>query len=202
MKKKREKDSKTKDKRCGKIPPKEIGRVYFHINNGGISFSVIDRGYGPTIKVECGHFGHQTNHIEFHTTEKGLECLSRLFEHACSKDYSQLYCDPAKPDAMELDGKVDEPNGEYDPCIETIEEDTDKACNNTISVVLNGVSCSFISRAASYEEIVEKTGGDINVVHSVTYLYKKPYKAGILYPSEALVLAEGMSINAFITNNA
>lgn len=71
---------------------KEIASVYFHINNGGVTFKVLDEGWGPTIEVSSSHFGNNVSSQKVHITKQGLHALARLFEHAADKSYSEPYC--------------------------------------------------------------------------------------------------------------
>lgn len=70
---------------------KMIGEVYFHINNGGLTFQVIDEGFGATIQIEMSHMGHTTNKIKLHTNKDGIKALAKLLKKAKNVEYSKDY---------------------------------------------------------------------------------------------------------------
>jgi hypothetical protein len=74
---------------------KEIDKVYFHINNGGTTFSVQDEGFGPTIVVNQSHFGAADTTMKLHTTKESLKTLGEMFIKAAEKEYSEQYCHAA-----------------------------------------------------------------------------------------------------------
>ena len=73
---------------------KIIGEVYFHISNGGVTFQIIDEGFGATIQIDIAHMGHTTNKIKLHTNQDGIKKLAELLRKAkkikYSKDYSNV----------------------------------------------------------------------------------------------------------------
>lgn len=71
---------------------KTIDHVNFHINNGGVSFSVIDEGYGPTIKIEQSHFGAATSTITLKTDPESLKTLGEMLIGASTENFSETYC--------------------------------------------------------------------------------------------------------------
>lgn len=76
--------------------PREIGKVYLHIDNGGVSFQVVNEGWGPTVKVKGSSFGHLTNSIRLHTDRKSLRALGQMFLDASNhSDYTEEYCNKA-----------------------------------------------------------------------------------------------------------
>ncbi len=72
------------------------GSVYLHVNNGGITFSVIDEGFGPTIYIDQNQFGAITTEQKVHTTTDALRSIGELFIEASKGDFSDLYCEAAK----------------------------------------------------------------------------------------------------------
>lgn len=72
-----------------------IGEVYFHINNGGITFEVKDEGFGPTIEINATHMGHITNKIKLHTNKHGINMLASLLNEAKMVEYSKEYVESA-----------------------------------------------------------------------------------------------------------
>ena len=72
------------------------GKVYFHINNGGIIFEVRDSGRGPEIHVSAGHFGHRTNQMKIYTTKDSLKILGKMLSDASDQNLSSPYCHASK----------------------------------------------------------------------------------------------------------
>lgn len=76
---------------------KEVSSVYFHIDNGGVSFSVVDEGSGPVIEITASHFGHKTMNSRLGIKAEELAVLGEMFKHAAQYDgYSKEYCVAAK----------------------------------------------------------------------------------------------------------
>jgi len=86
---------------------KVIGSVYWHVGNSGVTFKVIDEGYGPTLEIESSAFGNLVQKSKFYTDIKSLDALIRLLEQAKTKTYSEPYCCPASI-----------PNEDYEDIIE------------------------------------------------------------------------------------
>lgn len=72
---------------------KEIADIYFHIGNGGISFSVLQRersgssdpaldSKSPVLQVSAHHMGQQTNNMEFTVRPEGLKALGEMLIEA------------------------------------------------------------------------------------------------------------------------
>lgn len=83
---------------CGEdeVAYTEVGSVYLHIGNGGVVFSVKDRGRGPQIEIESAHFGNNVNVQTISVSPNELVALGRLFNYAATKhDYSKTYCHAA-----------------------------------------------------------------------------------------------------------
>ena len=76
-------------------------KVYLHISNGGVTFSVGDSEYGPVIGISVTHFAHETNNMKIWVTKDGLRDLADLFVSACEQDYSPEYVCAAKSERGE-----------------------------------------------------------------------------------------------------
>ncbi len=72
------------------------GEVHLHVNNGGISFGVVDEGFGPTILVNQNHFGAIDTEQRVHTTKDMLRQVGEMFIKASKEEYSENYCFPAE----------------------------------------------------------------------------------------------------------
>lgn len=68
-----------------------LKKVYFHINNGGITFEVDGRynkaiGIYPLLRISAEHFGHKTNEIEINMTPVQMKAMGEWLlsesEHA------------------------------------------------------------------------------------------------------------------------
>lgn len=68
-----------------------LDEVYAHISNGGVKFSIIDEGYGPTFLIESSHFGNNVSSqkimLNKQTFQKVADMFSGLRDHQFSKDY-------------------------------------------------------------------------------------------------------------------
>lgn len=75
-----------------KANPDQVGSVYFHISNSGITFQVIDEGWGPTIVVSGGSFGNMQSSLKLHTDTDSLKRLGEMFLAAARYDgFSEEY---------------------------------------------------------------------------------------------------------------
>jgi hypothetical protein len=70
--------------------------IYFHINNGGVTFDVEDNGNGPEIVVSATHFGHETARTKVAVTQRGLVELAAFFSRQAVRKFSDEYCVAAK----------------------------------------------------------------------------------------------------------
>lgn len=72
---------------------KEVAEIYFHIGNGGISFSVLQRersdssdpdldSKSPVLQVSAHHMGQQTNGMEVTVRPEGLKALGEMLIEA------------------------------------------------------------------------------------------------------------------------
>lgn len=75
---------------------KEVASVYLHIGNSGVTIGVIDEGWGPTIEISSSSFGNNNTNQKVHVHPEDLKVLSRMFEIASEKKYSQSYCHAAR----------------------------------------------------------------------------------------------------------
>lgn len=76
--------------------------VYFHISNSGVTFSVKDDGFGPTLHVEAGAFGHKLAHTQVSMTVDGLALLGRWLTEQSKRTFSEQYCHAAEPYGEEV----------------------------------------------------------------------------------------------------
>lgn len=116
---------------------REVASVYFHIGNGGVSFSVTDEGMGPVVHVKASHFGHETAHTQVAVNPEDLAVLASVFDYASVHEgYSETYCmaanaEQVKPVSLalelEADGVWEAPKrccaGSKDVCCEEAEEE-------------------------------------------------------------------------------
>lgn len=66
--------------------------IYFHISNGGVTFSVEDEGMGPKITMSSSHFGHETGKTSVMITEVGLTELAEFFTRQATRTFTDPYC--------------------------------------------------------------------------------------------------------------
>lgn len=71
---------------------KVIEEQYLHIGNSGATFTVIDDGYGPTIKVSSSSFGNMSNEFRLHVKKSNLVELGKMFLAASGYAFSKEYC--------------------------------------------------------------------------------------------------------------
>ena len=100
-----EKDSKITQEQlhqARQASPQEIGSVYLHLSNSGISFSVVDEGWGPTIKVSQSTFGNLSSEMAVHTDTESLRQIGEMFLAAAQyPEYTEEYCNSAVVDKAE-----------------------------------------------------------------------------------------------------
>jgi hypothetical protein len=96
---------------------KEISSAYLHIGNSGVTFSVIDEGFGPCILIKSSTFGNNVIEQRVQVTTNELKVLAKLFDYASNKEgYSEPYCHAARVvPSMTCDAKDDGLMG-ADPC--------------------------------------------------------------------------------------
>lgn len=86
--------------------PVEFGEVYLHIGNSGFTFRLNDEGFGPSIHINAGAFGHTMGDMKIHTNRESLEALRDLIEDALTQEFSPTYCEPARVRKVKrLDGE-------------------------------------------------------------------------------------------------
>lgn len=79
-----------------KVAPVKAGQVYLHVSNSGAIFSVMDRGYGPSLEIESSAFGNIVHTFQIHTTKSGLADLRDMLTAALDHEFSEEYCHAAK----------------------------------------------------------------------------------------------------------
>lgn len=93
---KKEQEEKAAKRKVLQDDPKQKGSVYFHICNSGITFTVQDEGWGPTIVVSGGSFGNMQSSLKLHVDTDGLRKLGQMFLQAADGTYSEEYCNKAE----------------------------------------------------------------------------------------------------------
>lgn len=75
---------------------KIVGTVGLHISNSGVSISIIDEGFGPTIEINSSAFGNIVHSFKIMTDRKSLAEIAALFTKADNFLFSKDYCYKAK----------------------------------------------------------------------------------------------------------
>jgi hypothetical protein len=71
----------------------KLSQAYFHINNGGVHFDVIDNGdNGARVDVWAEHFGNHTAGIKLFTDAESLRKLGEMFVAASKHKFTERYC--------------------------------------------------------------------------------------------------------------
>jgi len=70
---------------------REIGSVYLHISNSGVTFKIVDKGFGPTIVVYSSSFCNAINELQVITHKEALAALGELFTECSKEEYSKEY---------------------------------------------------------------------------------------------------------------
>ena len=79
-------------------------KVYYHINNGGVSIAIDPQAKHPTLSISANHMGHVTNRINLLTTREGIEYLREVCDLALEQEFSEEYC--CSPSLfLSIDGK-------------------------------------------------------------------------------------------------
>lgn len=68
------------------------GQVYFHINNGGVNFKIINSEFGPLLKMEASHFGSPTGSVGVYVKKDDLVYLRNAIDHAINEEFNKDYC--------------------------------------------------------------------------------------------------------------
>lgn len=71
------------------------GEVYLHIGNGGVVFEVVNKKYGPMIRMSSSHFGNNNITQELYVKKEDLLKLSLMFAQAANQKYNKPYCHAA-----------------------------------------------------------------------------------------------------------
>lgn len=72
--------------------PMNVGDVYCHIANSGVTVGVVDKGFGPTLVINMGAFGNMSQNIAVHVDRAALKKLAELFTKAAEyDDYTEEY---------------------------------------------------------------------------------------------------------------
>jgi hypothetical protein len=76
---------------------REIGSVYLHIGNSGVTIGVEDDGSGPMLHIQSSTFGNNVIDQRVHIDHDGLLALLRLFDYAIEYEgYSDTSCQAAE----------------------------------------------------------------------------------------------------------
>lgn len=68
---------------------KIIAEQYLHINNGGVTFAVVDEGHGPMLRIRSSSFGTAQNTFQLHLRNTHLLHLGQMLLRAA--EYESLY---------------------------------------------------------------------------------------------------------------
>ena len=82
--------------------------VYFHVGNGGVTFSVNGHHWSkgdksPSIDIDGGFFGHDLLSLKLHTSHEDIRYLGEYFIKKADewkKKQTGLYCEPALIDEI------------------------------------------------------------------------------------------------------
>lgn len=70
-----------------------IGGQYWLFSNGGISFRVVDKGFGPCLQIELDSFASMKSKVEVLTNRISLKKLADLLSMASMvTNYTEYYC--------------------------------------------------------------------------------------------------------------
>jgi hypothetical protein len=74
-----------------------IESKYLHVSNSGVTFSVVDNGYGPCLEIRASAFGNLQTTLTVITRKQELKALGEMLIRASEfKGYSEEYCNAAK----------------------------------------------------------------------------------------------------------
>lgn len=71
---------------------KVIAEQHLRISNGGVTFSVGDAGFGPTIRISSSNFGNVCNELTIYVQKDNLVELGKMFALAADSEFSPDYC--------------------------------------------------------------------------------------------------------------
>jgi hypothetical protein len=63
-----------------------LGSLSFHVNNGGLNFSLNDMGFGPTIHLEYEHFGKYRSSFDLDVEKEALTSMRNMCLQAVSEE--------------------------------------------------------------------------------------------------------------------
>ena len=73
---------------------KLLGKVYAHIYNGGVTFSIVDE-HGPTLVINSSYFGNNEVTQKVMLTKQVFKELADLFAEFKDYKFSEDYCHAA-----------------------------------------------------------------------------------------------------------
>jgi hypothetical protein len=161
---------------------KEIANVHLNIGDGGVTFKIVDEGYGPTVEICSSHFGNNSTVQQIRVTHQDLNVLARLFKFAFEKTrYSEEYCYSAKTYSVSplhaFKGVWGEPS---------YGDDGNEECEgfDTQDVVQGGYSAdnfhAFYAHQYVADEVHESDG---DCIETTVKLVHTPYISGTLVGS-------------------
>lgn len=83
---------------------------YFHIGNSGVTFRLVDNGYGPKLQIESGAFGNIHVKQDILLAKDALHALADSMSDAVHFKFTEDYCHAAEPEgemASESGGEVE-----------------------------------------------------------------------------------------------
>lgn len=106
-----------------KTEAKVLLSQYLHIGNSGVTFSVLDLGYGPTLRMSSSAGGNMQNEFTLFVRRSNLRALGDMLLAAAELDYSPDYCnvtmetrtlvpEPAPEPAVSSVSAIGDGNGE------------------------------------------------------------------------------------------
>lgn len=71
--------------------PEEIETIHLDIGDGGATFTIADKGYGPEIRIRTSHYGNCENKLTIMTDAESLRILGEKFIEASKREFSPTY---------------------------------------------------------------------------------------------------------------
>jgi hypothetical protein len=62
--------------------PVVVAETYLHVGNSGVTFSVEDEGFGPTVKIRTSAFGNLNHETKLLVSKEGLKAVKDVIERA------------------------------------------------------------------------------------------------------------------------
>jgi hypothetical protein len=87
----REEKAKAKLSSKRRLKPVEVFSLYCHVSNSGVTFKVLDQGFGPTLVVKQSAFGNLESDQSFHLTKATLKRLAKELTAAAKFDFTEDY---------------------------------------------------------------------------------------------------------------